>query len=86
MGEAARRILQQALALPEDDRVVVATELLASLDGDPDEGWDDVWLAELERRAHAAEARGTPAPEWSEVRARILGRLGPRELRRAARA
>jgi putative addiction module component (TIGR02574 family) len=76
MGEASRKILQQALALPEDERVTLATELLASLDGEPDRGWDDLWLAELERRSRAAEQRGTPAPEWSEVRARILAGLG----------
>jgi len=78
MGEAASKILQQALALPEDDRVTLATELLASLEGAPDQGWDEAWLAELDRRARAAETRGTPAPEWSEVRARILSRLGQR--------
>ena len=70
--------MQQALALPEDERVTLATELLASIDGEPDSGWDDLWLAELERRSRAAEQRGTPAPEWSEVRARILARLGAR--------
>ena len=73
---AAQKILDEALALSEGDRVKIATELLASFDGRPDADWDDAWLAELERRERAAEARSTPAPEWAEVRARILARLG----------
>jgi len=75
MTDAARKLLADVLALPEEERVEIASEVLASLDGPPDADWDDVWLAELERREHAAAARGTPAPEWSEVRARILARL-----------
>ena len=70
--------MQQALALPEEERVTLATELLASLDGAPDTGWDALWLAELERRSRAAAERGVPAPEWAEVRSRILSRSGAR--------
>lgn len=76
MTNAARKILDVVLSLPEADRVKIASEVLASLDGPPDGDWDDAWLAELERREKAAAARGTPAPEWSAVRARILAGLG----------
>jgi hypothetical protein len=75
MTDAARKLLDEVLALPEDDRVKIASEVLASLDGPPDADWDDAWLAELERRERAAKARGAPAPEWSQARARILARL-----------
>jgi hypothetical protein len=76
MTDAARRLLDQVLALPEEERVHIASEVLASLDGPADIGWDEAWLAELERREQAAAERGLPAPEWAEVRARILARLG----------
>ena len=75
MTHAARKLLKDVLSLPEDDRVWIATEVLASLDGRADSGWDEAWAAELERRQSAAVERGVPAPEWGEVRARILGRL-----------
>jgi putative addiction module component (TIGR02574 family) len=78
MGGAAKRILDDVLALPEQERLEIASEIIASVDGPADADWDAVWLAELERRAKAAEARGTPAPEWAEVRARILARLASR--------
>ena len=78
MSAASQKLLDEALTLPEDERLELATDLIASVDGPPESGWDDAWLAELERRARAAAERGTPAPEWSEVRARILGRLSPK--------
>jgi hypothetical protein len=56
----------------------VASELIASVDGPADADWDAVWLAELERRRQAAQSGGQPAPEWSEVRSRILDRLARR--------
>ena len=75
MTQPARKLLRDVLDLPEEDRVQIATEVLASLDGPPDADWDAAWAAELERRQQAAEERGEPAPEWAEVRARILARL-----------
>lgn len=76
MTHTARKLLQDVLGLPEADRVLIATEVLASLDGPPDADWDAVWLAELETRCRAAQARGEHGAEWSDVRARILSVLG----------
>ena len=78
MSSAARKLLDEALALSEAERIELASDLIASVDGPPDADWDDAWAAELERRARAAAARGVPASEWSEVRARILARLPPK--------
>jgi hypothetical protein len=71
----ARKLLDQALTLAENERLDLAAELIASVDGPPDGGWDEAWQAELERREQAAVARSEPAPEWSLVRARILAKL-----------
>ena len=73
---SARKLLQGVLGLSEEDRVRIATELLASLDGPPDADWDEAWATDLESRQRAAEERGVVAPEWGEVRAWILARLG----------
>ena len=72
------KLLDEALALSEDERLALAAELIASVDGPPDSGWDEAWQAELERRERAAAARAEPAPEWSLVRARILAKLAAR--------
>lgn len=76
MSHAAEKLLREAMTLSEDQRLEVASQLIASVDGPPDSDWETAWLAELDRRSEAAVGRGEPADEWSEVRARILNRLG----------
>lgn len=78
MSAAARKLLQDALALPEDERVEVASEIIASLDGPADADWNEAWVAELDRRMDAAKARGQATVDWADARARILQRLGPK--------
>jgi putative addiction module component (TIGR02574 family) len=78
MSAAARKLLKDALALPEDERVVVASEIIASLDGPADADWNEAWIAELDRRMDAAKEQGQLGADWADVRARILQRLGPR--------
>jgi putative addiction module component (TIGR02574 family) len=75
MGEAGKRLLKEALELPEAERAELAAELMASFDGPPDPDVDDAWAAEIERRAAkvlSGESEGIP---WDEARARIEGEL-----------
>jgi putative addiction module component (TIGR02574 family) len=76
MTSSARKLLQDALVLPEDERLELASEIIASVDGPRDANWDASWLAELDRRTEAAKARGETASEWTEARERILRRHG----------
>ncbi len=76
MSEAARKLLEHVLALSEDERLELASEIIASVDGPRDADWEEVWLAELDRRTEAARVRGESGSDWSEARARILKRLG----------
>ena len=78
MTSSARKLLQDALVLSEDERLELASEIIASVDGPRDADWETAWLAELDRRAEAAKARGEAAYEWTEARVRILRRLGRR--------
>lgn len=47
-------LLAEALELDTDERARLATELIASLDGDPDMNWEEAWTAELDARGQAA--------------------------------
>jgi putative addiction module component (TIGR02574 family) len=76
--KAATEILTEALALTPEERMDLAAELLASVDGPADPDWEQAWQAELDRRASTSDASNTPAAEWSEVRARVLGKLASR--------
>lgn len=78
MGRTARSLLTEALALPEDERLQLASELIASIDGSADAEWEEAWLAELDRRIEAARTRSEPAAEWVTVRTRVLERLDSR--------
>jgi Putative addiction module component len=70
----AEEVLKEALQLPEGERARVAAEILASLEPDVETRDSDAWIAEVERRAHAAIA-GLPGLEWSEVRAHVEERI-----------
>lgn len=76
MTDAAKKFLEAANALPEDERLALASELIASVDGPPDGDWESARLAELDRRVEVAREKGEPAPEWTDVRARVLSQLG----------
>ncbi|MGH7283651.1 MAG: addiction module protein [Polyangiaceae bacterium] len=75
MSEAARKLLQDVLTLSEDERLELASEIIASVDGPQDADWEATWLAELDRRTDAAKTRGESGSDWSDARARILKRL-----------
>lgn len=75
MTHAARKLIDDAMALPANDRARVAAELLASLDPGEDTDASDAWATELERRAERTlrgESQGAP---WDEVKQRLLQRL-----------
>ena len=71
----AQQVLEQALQLDEEERVVVANSLLESVEAPPaDRRSDDEWIAEIERRARAALA-GSRSLTWADARTRIERRL-----------
>lgn len=78
MGPHAKRVLEEALQLPLEERAKVAADLIASVDGAPDLDAESAWAVEIERRARRAlsgESRGT---DWPAVRKRVEDSLPPR--------
>jgi len=71
MTEKARKLLSEALELPLKVRAEVAVELLASIDGEPDEDVEAAWAAEIERRAKRALAGKSAGQDWREVWSRL---------------
>ncbi len=76
MRQSAKKILEEALLLPDDDRAEMVAELLESLPpaGPSEARSDEEWIAEIERRARAALA-GSPGVSWEQARAEITERL-----------
>jgi putative addiction module component (TIGR02574 family) len=70
---AVEKVLQEALALPREERTRVLEALQESLE--PDEEWERAWAAEAERRMKAVnEGRAQLIPHetvFAELRARF---------------
>lgn len=74
MTRAAAKLLQEALELGEADRIDLAAELLATVNGPADADWEQAWGAELDRRTAEADRTGNAGDTWEEVRAHVLSR------------
>jgi putative addiction module component (TIGR02574 family) len=78
MESATDLLLEAALRLPENERARVAKELIASLDAGQDEGVEEAWTAEVERRRVAvAEGRERLVP-WEQVKNEVRAALKTR--------
>jgi putative addiction module component (TIGR02574 family) len=82
MGRDTAAILKEVLALPAEDRAALAESLLASLDGDQEEGVDAAWGTEISRRVAELDAGTVPTIPWTEVRRRLFDRARRRALKR----
>lgn len=71
--------MDQALALPEQERAFIAAKLLESLRQEPNGEVERTWLAELERRAREAMEDESVLEDWEVVEARLRGELRSRE-------
>jgi len=78
MSRTAQRVLDEALQLDLSDRAEVAAQLLASLDGEPDQDAEAAWAAEIERRAERARSGGDAGRPWAEVRGAAKDALSKR--------
>jgi putative addiction module component (TIGR02574 family) len=73
MDALGQQILSAALSLPENDRAVLAAELIDSLDPNSDADHDAAWGEEIARRIKAIDNGETKLIPWAEVRVRITG-------------
>ena len=79
MASAKKRLLEEALRLPPDQRAELAGDLLATLEPDTasERRTDAGWIAEIQRRARAGTA-GSVAVSWAKARRQIQRKL-PRD-------
>ncbi len=71
MTKAAQNLLEEALKLDVSERADLAAELLASLDGEPDDQVEAAWAAEIQRRIDRIEAGTEKLLPWEDVERRI---------------
>jgi putative addiction module component (TIGR02574 family) len=70
MGLKVEKLLEQALALPDEDRLQLAEALLSSVGSAGAPPIDSEWLTEAERRAARIDAGEGKLSNWAEVRER----------------
>ena len=68
MTDRARKLLDEAMTLSDDERLDLAEQLLSSLPPDAE------WLAELERRARRALGDPDGGEAWDVVERRLAAR------------
>jgi putative addiction module component (TIGR02574 family) len=68
-------LFSSALALPPSQRARLAHELLQSLDEGDEATAEHAWLTEMLRREREMDSDAQNLEDWSDIRARIEGRL-----------
>ncbi len=78
MGKAGQKVLDEALQLELSERAELAAELLASLDGEPDEEAEAAWADEIKRRLTRARSGADEGRPWPAVRDAVKDALNNR--------
>ena len=70
------KIFAEALALPKPQRAELVTQLLISLDGEPEEPTEvqTAWNAEIRSRCEAMDRDELEFEDWDTVRSRLASR------------
>lgn len=72
MSGKGQKVLEEALALPPEERADLAATLIDSLDEREDEAVEEAWAREIQRRMREVESGTVKTIPWSEARKRIL--------------
>jgi putative addiction module component (TIGR02574 family) len=71
MAASRDDIFQKALSLQESDRAELIGILIRSLDSDVEEGVEEAWRIEIERRSNEIESGAVQSIPWEVVRERL---------------
>ena len=71
MSRAVQELYEKASELAPNDRAELAGLLLESLEAPTDEGVEEAWAAEIERRMAEYRTGHVKTIPWSEVRAHL---------------
>jgi putative addiction module component (TIGR02574 family) len=71
MAKSARELFEEAMQLDPRERATLMRLLVDSLDAESEEGAEEVWRAEIERRIAELDSGQIQAVSWEELRARL---------------
>ncbi len=76
MTKATRKLFEEALRLDLEDRAMLTGLLLESLEPQSEEGVEQAWMAEVERRMAELDSGTVQPVAWEELRSRLYGSSG----------
>lgn len=74
MARSARELFEEALRLEPEERATLMRLLIENLDAESEEGVEDAWRVEIERRMAELDAGSVQTIPWEELRARLYPR------------
>jgi len=74
MARSARDLFDEAMRLEPQERATLMRLLIEALDADTEEGVEDAWRVEIERRMAELDTGSVETIPWEEVRARLYRR------------
>jgi putative addiction module component (TIGR02574 family) len=74
MARSARELFEEAMRLAPEERAVLMRLRVETLDAESEEGAEDAWRVEIERRITELDSGAVEAVPWEELRARLYQR------------
>lgn len=74
MARSARDLFEEAMRLAPEERETLIRLLIEALDAEAEEGVEDAWRVEIERRMAELDSGAVQAIPWEELRARLYRR------------
>lgn len=71
MAKSARELFEDAMKLDPEERATLTRLLIESVDAESEEGVEDAWRVEIERRMAELDSGTVQTVPWDELRARL---------------
>ena len=74
MARSAQELFEEAMRLDPEERATLMRLLVESLDTESEEGVEDAWRLEIERRMAELDSGSVQTIPWEELKARLFRR------------
>lgn len=74
MARSARELFEEAMRLDPEERATLVRLLIEAFDAEAEEGVEEAWRVEIERRMAELDSGAVETVPWEEVRARLYQR------------
>lgn len=73
MKRSTRELFEEAMRLDPEERAALTGLLIESLEPESEEGVEEAWVAEIERRMVELDSGTVQTIPWDELRLRLYG-------------